>query len=191
MQNTFDGFLIRLLVACMIALCGWLYFGIVLPPAGAGGIAVALAVAELFAPLLAGRQGASLRWLFRIAMPLVAWPALAWLVGMYVHSRGVSMAAAAAAAAMLGVLAAGHGQGHEHARLGVVLVACLIPLIALFQCLRAGDQAAAAVGCIAVAVGFVAAKLSLVWPERLEDTLVWGAVAAVVAGVATAIPVIL
>lgn len=190
MRNSFEGFLIRLIVAALVAWFGLLYFGIVLPRPAASTIALILALAELFAPMLAGKQGASLRVMFQIAMPLVAWPALAWLAEIYLTNHGVAVALAAAAASMLGVAAAGHGQGKEHARLAVVFVATAIPPIALYTAMRGGNEVAAAVACVAVAAGFISAKLAIVWPDHIENAMVGCALAAAAAGGATAIPAI-
>ena len=191
MQNALEGFLIRLLVAVLLCWLGFLYFGIVLPTGPAIGIALLLATMELFAPMLAGRQGAALRWLFRVAMPLVAWPALTWLALALTANHGAAVTAAAAGASLVGLAAAGHGQGNEHARAGVALVASLIPFIALIEALRSASAIASSVGCIAVAAGFLTAKVALVWPERHERLMLGAAMAAVAAGVATALPVLL
>jgi hypothetical protein len=191
MQNALEGFLIRLLVAALLCWVGFLYFGIVLPTGPAIGIALLLATMELFAPMLAGRQGAAIRWLFRVATPLVAWPALAWLALAHITNHGAAVTAAAAGASLVGLAAAGHGQGNEHARAGVALVASLIPFIALLEALRSGNVIAASVGCIAVAAGFFTAKVALVWPDRHERLMLVAAMAAIAAGVATALPVML
>jgi hypothetical protein len=47
---------------------------------------------------------------------------------------------------------------------------------------------AVAAGCFAVAIAFVTAKLALVWPAHLEETMVAGVVIAIVTGFATVAP---
>ena len=191
MQNALEGFLIRLLVAALLCWVGVLYFGMVLPAGPAIGVAMLLATMELFAPMLAGRQGAAIRWLFRVAMPLVAWPGLAWLASAHITNHGAAVTAAAAGASLVGLAAAGHGQGNEHARAGVALMVSLIPFIALLEALCSGNAIAASVGCIAVAAGFFTAKVALVWPDRHERLMLVAAMVAIAAGVATALPVML
>lgn len=189
MQNAFNSFFIRLLVAALLGWVGLLYFGIVLPAVPALGIALFLAIMELFAPMLAGRQGAAIRWLFKVAMPLVTWPALAWFALAHIANHGAAVTAAAAVASLIGLAAAGHGQGNEHARAGVALVSSLVPFIALLEALRSGNTIAASVGCMAVAAGFFTAKVALVWPDRHERLIWMATMAATASGVATALPV--
>jgi len=59
---------------------------------------------------------------------------------------------------------------------------------ALTAALVGGTRLAAAAGCFAVGMAFVTAKVALVWPDRLEETMVGGAVIAVCAGIATLLP---
>jgi hypothetical protein len=131
-----------------------------------------------------------MRVLLKTGAAFLAWPGLAWgLLALGLADRGVRIALAAAAASALGIFAAGHGQGREHARLAATLVAVAIPVYALAAALVGDTRLAAAAGCLAVAVAFVTAKVALVWPDRLEETMVGGAAIAICAGVATLLPI--
>jgi hypothetical protein len=190
MKDSFFGFVLRLLIAAVIATLGFLYFGAVLPQAAAAALAMVLAAVELLGPMFSkGAGGASLRVLVRAGAALLVWPGLAWaLLALGLQDRGARIALAAAAASALGILAAGHGQGREHARLVTTLVSIAIPVYALAAALVQDTRIAVAMGCAAVAVAFVTAKLALVWPDHLEDSMVAGAVIAIVAGFATVAP---
>lgn len=183
-------FLLRLLIAVVIAWLGYMYFSAVLPDIAARAVAIVLAVVELLGPMFASRGGASMRLLAKTGAAFLAWPGFAWmlLVGG-VDDRGARIALAAAAASTLGVFAAGHGQGREHARLAATLVAVAVPVYALAAALVQGTRLAAAAGCLAVASAFVTAKVALVWPDRLEESMVVGAALAMCAGVATLLPI--
>jgi hypothetical protein len=191
MKNTFFGFVLRLLIAAVIATLGFVYFGAVLPRPAAAALAMALAAAELLGPMFSskGGGGASLRVLVRAGASLLVWPGFAWaLVALGLQDRGARIALAAAAASALGVFAAGHGQGREHARLVTTLVSTAIPVYALAAALVQDTRIAVAAGCVAVAIAFVTAKLALVWPAHLEETMVAGVVIAIVTGFATVAP---
>jgi len=184
-------FLLRLLVALVIAFAGYVYFGAVLPDKAAATVALGLALIELLAPMLSkGGGGASLRVLVKTGAAFLAWPGIAWaLLALGLTDRGARIALAAAAASALGIFAAGHGQGREHARLAATLVAVAIPVYALAAALVQDTRLAAAAGCLAVASAFVTAKVALVWPDRLEESMVVGAALAMCAGVATLLPI--
>jgi hypothetical protein len=184
-------FLLRLIIAIVIAFAGYVYFGAVLPDKAAATVALILAVVELVGPMLTrGGGGASLQVLGKTTVAFLAWPGIAWgLLALGLTDRGARIALAAAAASALGIFAAGHGQGREHARLAATLAAVAIPVYALAAALVGDTRVAAATGCFAVGVAFVTAKVALVWPDRLEETMVGGAAIAVCAGVATLLPI--
>jgi len=188
--NDLFKFVLRLIVAIVIAFVGYIYFGAVLPDKAAATVALSLALIELLAPMLSkGGGGASLRVLVKTGAAFLAWPGIAWaLLALGLTDRGARIALAAAAASALGIFAAGHGQGREHARLAATLVAVAIPVYALAAALVQDTRLAAAAGCLAVAVAFVTAKVALVWPDRLEESMAGGAALAVCAGIATLLP---
>lgn len=189
-MTEFFRFLLRLLIALVIAWFGYVYFGAVLPDPAARIVAIVLAVVELLGPMFTSRGGASMRLLVKAGAAFLAWPGFAWLLlSAGLTDRGARIALAAAAASTLGVFAADHGQGREHARLAATLIAIAIPVYALATALVGGTHLEAAAGCLAVATAFVTAKIALVWPDRLENLMVGGAVLAATAGAATLVPI--
>jgi hypothetical protein len=192
MMHALESFIIRLLIAVLIAVAVYFYFASVLPPAADRIFAGAVGLIELVAPLASkSGGGASLRLIARAGAALLVWPGIAWALTPVVHDTGARLALAAAGASVAGIFAAGQGQGHEHARLAGVLTSVAIPVYALAYALLAGTRAGAAAGCVGVAVAFAVAKIALVWPDRLERLMLVGGGVALVAAVATVLPAVL
>ena len=191
MKHLIPYWLIRLAFAVLILFVGARLFWLVLPLWAAYTIAIVLACVEFFGPMLGGQHGMSLRLFLAMTLPFVAWTLVALVMLVASHDHWLNLAVGAIGGALTGLLAARHGQGHEHARLAELLVATSIPVVALVECLTSGDRPAVAIACVAVAAGFLAAKQALVWPDRLEQIMAGGATIAVCAGVATFIPIYL
>lgn len=185
-MKTFESFVWRLVLAAILAAVVYLYYSIVLPRVACAALALVAGVAEVLAPMVSkGGQGISLRLLAMTGTTLLAWPALAWLLHLYIADRVACMALAAAVASLGGLFAAGHGQGREHRRLAAILVSVLVPLYAIAYALAAGSRGAVAFACLAVGVAFFVAKIAEVWPDRIEESLAVGGTVAILAGAAT------
>lgn len=191
MKHLIPYWLIRLAFAVLILFVGARLFWLVLPLWAAYAIAIMLASVEFFGPMLGGQHGAGLRLFIGLTAPFVVWPLVALAMVLVSHDHWINLAIGGSGAALTGLLAARHGQGHEHARLAELFVAAAIPFVALIECLVSGDRGAAALACVAVAAGFMAARGGQVWPDRIEKMMASCAVFAVCLAVATAVPIVL
>lgn len=188
----FWSFLLRVVLAVVIFAAVAALFAEVLPLNVALAAGTLAGLAELIGPALGGKGGSGVRWMLHATLPVVAWPLAALGFSHFLgFDRLHALAAGCIVAAAFGLAGAGHGGGHERARLATVAAAAIIPIAALLQTLPSGDYAAVALSSFGVAVAFGAAKVALVWPDRLEDLmLTGGAAAAVSATVAAAMALV-
>jgi hypothetical protein len=187
MTMTILKFLLRLVLAVLIGVIGYGYFSLVFPVGVALVIAWGLGVAELLAPLIAGKgdSGGSLRVLLRVGAALLIWPALSWIAAKAGADQVTAIVLGSAAACALGVLSARRGSGEDNARLAGVIVACALPLYALAIALPAGLLPASA-ACLAAAVAPLTARQAHIWADRHEAHLLGAAAVALVGGATSA-----
>jgi hypothetical protein len=182
----------KVLLALAIYLAAYWLYGQVLSATQARVVALVLALAELFAPMIVptGRTGmgagGSIRALLSVGVTFAIWPILAIgldYVGMV--DRPARIALAAAMAATLGVFAARHGSGRDSLRMQTVLMTVAIPLFAMGQALTCAplDPLAVALACGGVAVALLVARRAIVWPKRHDRAAMTLAGASLTAGV--------
>jgi len=175
----------RVVIATLIAVGGYYYFGAVLPANGATIVAVALAVLELIAPLFSGNTGVggSLRVLVRVAGALLVWPAIAIALERWGGiERDASIAVASMIACVFGIGASGLGSGRDRTRIATIIVSICLPFYALAAAAFDPSPVAWAVAALGVAIAALVAEASGVWPSKVENTLLTAASLAGVAG---------
>lgn len=180
----------RLFLSSLIFALGWALFRQVLPGPAAVGVAIILALAELFAPAVTrtgtnSGMGGGLRLFVRMGATLITWPLAAWaLSAAGLEDRPARIAIAAAIASAVGVMAAGHGSGRDTVRLWTVTAAVAVPAYAIVRALVSVpvDPLAVACGCGAVAVALLVARQTIVWPVQHERVLALAACAVSLAG---------
>lgn len=183
--------LFRLLFASLTFALGWALFRHVLPEPAASAVAIVLALAELFAPVVIrtgtnSGMGGGVRLFMRLGATLITWPLAAWgLSAAGLADRPARIGIAAAIASAVGVMAAGHGSGRDSVRLWSVAAAAAVPVYALAHALVAVpvDPLAVACGCGAVVVALLVARHANGWPIHHERVLALAAGAALLAGV--------
>lgn len=166
-------FAFRLLVAVIFWGASQRYFSLVLADPLPSFIGWGLGLTELFGPMFLTRTSgkgfggaiSALATFATVAAGLLLWPSFAWAIAHVagVQSKALAAACGAIPAVAVGMVAAGHGQGHEHRRLAVVLVSAALALMALVEALPAGRAATGAAGLAVVAALYVA-RAGGVWP---------------------------
>jgi len=165
------------LTALVVGILAFYLYGAVLPQRPAIVLAVALAVLELLSPILAKNHGLSIRLMFKLALPLLAWPILAAVLEYGLQLDWTTgMALAAVGAVATGFLSAGHGSGRESLRLAGAGIATLIALYAMVTSIVTGAPTLAMVASsLAVAEAALVVYQTGVWPGSHERALLWGA----------------
>lgn len=190
--------LLKIFLASIVFAAVWLLYAHVASPPVALGFAVVVALAELGGSFAVGRNsggaGSGLRLMLWMGAPVLVWPIAA--LGIEWAMPTLSQPAAASAAAILaslsGLAAAGHGSGADARRNTAVLLASVIPVYALGHAITAAvyDPLAIALACASVATAAGVARMVLVLPQDHERWLTWVALAAGVAAVIGALPLL-
>jgi len=180
----FISLMFRFLLAIIIAVLGYWWFSAIMPRPYAAVIGVVAGVAEFVGPLVArggGRgAGSGLRMLFWFGLPLLAWPGIAMLLGMWIPDRSTHVALAAIVATMLGVFTAHHGQGRDQHYLISVLIAVSIPVAAMASAIYNESMWGTAAACLAIGFAPLVAKNAHVWADAHDRYLGLAAIVAFV-----------
>lgn len=184
----FISLLFRFLLAIIIAALGYWWFSAIMPRPFAAIVGLFVGAAEFVGPLVTrggGRgAGSGLRMLFWFGLPLLAWPGIAMLIGMWIPDRATHVALAAIIATMFGVFTAHHGQGRDQHYLISVLIAVAIPVAAMASAIANESEWGTAAACIAIGVAPLVAKNDHVWADSHDRYL---GIASIVAFVGAAL----
>jgi len=184
----FLSLLFRFVLAILIAALGYWWFSAIMPRPFAAVIGIIAGAAEFIGPLVTrggGRgSGSGLRMLFGFGLPLIAWPGIAMLIGLWIPDRATHVALAAIVATLLGVFTARHGQGRDQHYLIAVLVAVSIPVAAMASAIANESMWGTTAACLALGVAPLVAKNAHVWSDTYDRYL---GIAAVVAFVGAAL----
>ncbi|MHB1991670.1 hypothetical protein [Metallibacterium scheffleri] len=188
--------MLRIFLASIVFVATWWRYAHVVSPPVAGGIAAAVALAELLGSLAVGRNsggaGSGLRALLWLGAPVLAWPVAAIAIEALVPALSQPEAASGAAilASLAGLAAAGHGTGMDSRRNVAALLAAIIPLYALGASITVTpyDPAAIGLACAAVATAAGVARMVLVLPQDHEKMLTLVASACASAALIGALP---
>lgn len=167
--------ILHLLVLVLVFVGMVLLFRSVATPPVAIGIAAVLTLGEIAVLIGTGKHGGGLRLLVAIGWPLLAFPAVGWLIREVFHADWyITIPVAAAIACALGALGARHGSGRDTRRLAEAFVAVLVPLYALIVLVVDGAPLAGlALGIGAAAVAPITTKVAVTWPGKHENALVY------------------
>jgi hypothetical protein len=176
--------LFRFVLAIVIAALGYWWFSAIMPRPFAAVVGLVAGAAEFIGPLVTrggGRgSGSGLRMLFGFGLPIIAWPGIAMLVGLWIPDRATHVALAAIAATVLGVFTARHGQGRDQHYLISVLVAVSIPVAAMASAIANESMWGTAAACVAIGVAPLVAKNAHVWADKHDQYLGMAAIVAFV-----------
>lgn len=184
----FISLLFRFLLALIIAAIGYWWFAAIMPRPAAAIVGLIAGAAEFVGPLVArggGRgAGSGLRMLIWLGLPLLAWPGIAMLIGMWIPDRATHVALAAIGATLLGVFTARHGQGRDQHHLLSLLIAVSIPLAAMASAIAHESEWGTAAACLAIGCAALVAKNAHVWADEHDRYL---GIASIVAFVGAAL----
>jgi hypothetical protein len=176
--------LFRFVLAIVIAALGYWWFSAIMPRPFAAVVGLVAGAAEFIGPLVTrggGRgSGSGLRMLFGFGLPIIAWPGIAMLVGLWIPDRATHVALAAIAATVLGEFTARHGQGRDQHYLISVLVAVSIPVAAMASAIANESMWGTAAACVAIGVAPLVAKNAHVWADKHDQYLGMAAIVAFV-----------
>ncbi len=184
-------FLLRLLLAVVVAILTAAYYHIIFPAEISYFIGAAFGVLELLSPLLISRYSAAsgaaraFGAILKYGAPLVLWPGIAWVILQFLPNRPAAAALAAGLAAIAGVFAAGHGQNRDTARNFAAIISGATVLLGMAQAIPAG-YFAATMACIAAAISIATIRAAILWPEKQRAYCDYGIIIALAGGAVNA-----